>query len=214
MVRIMRKCSVKGCNGGKVSRYKDSDLFLCNKHRTQMARHGKIFRTRYDPNEIVILNDYAEIYLYNNKGEHIKSAIIDIEDVELCKQYKWCLTKDGYVLSYKNDTFLYLHRLLLGAKDNEYIDHINFNTLDNRKQNLRICTNAQNLQHRSKLTSLNTSGYHGIYFDKSRNKWKVEIQCNKKRITVGRFENIEEAISARKKYEEEIFGVYKSFAAL
>lgn len=210
----MHKCSVKECEGGGVSKYKDSGLYLCKKHRTQMDRHGKILRTMYDPNEIIILNDYAEIYIYNNKGEYIKSAIIDIEDVELCKQYKWCLTKDGYVLSYKNNTFLYLHRLLLGAKNNEYVDHINFNTLDNRKQNLRICTNAQNLQHRSKLTKINTSGYHGISFDKDKNRWQVEIQYNKKRKFIGYYKNIEDAIKARRQAEDKYYGEYKSFAAL
>lgn len=197
-----------------MTKYKDSGLYFCNKHRTQMDRYGHVFRTKYDSNEIHIMGDYAEIYLYNNEEEHIKSAIIDIEDVDSCKKYKWSLTKDGYVLTYKNGKYIYLHRLLLNAKEGEYVDHINFNTLDNKKNNLRVCTNAQNLQHRSKLTKINTSGYHGISFDKEKNKWQVEIQYNKHRKFVGYFKEINDAIIARKEAEEKYFGEYKSFAAI
>ncbi len=210
----MHNCSINGCNGKRVSKYRSSGLYLCNKHRTQMDRYGKIFRTKYDPNEIYELDNCGEIYLYNNRGEHIESAIIDMEDIGLCKGYKWSLTKDKYVLTYKNGMYIYLHRFLLDAKEGEYVDHINFNTLDNRKSNLRICTNAQNLQHRSKLTKINTSGYHGISFNKEKHKWKVEIQYNNHRKTIGYYKDINNAISARKNAEEEYFGKYKSFAAL
>lgn len=81
-----------------------------------MDRHGCIIRTKYDSNTINIRKDFAEIHLYNNHGEHIETTIIDIEDVELCKKYKWSLTKDGYVLTYKDGEYIYLHRLLLNAK--------------------------------------------------------------------------------------------------
>lgn len=179
-----------------------------------MDRHGHIMRTKYDSNTINIKSDFAEIYLYNNQGKHIETAIIDIEDVELCKRYKWSLTKEGYVLTYKDGKYIYLHRLLLNARAGEYVDHINFNTLDNRKINLRICTNAQNLQHRSKLTKINTSGHHGVSFDKERGKWHVEIQYNNHRKFIGYYKDIDSAIVARKQAEEKYFGEYKSFAAI
>lgn len=79
------------------------------------------------------------------------------------------------------------------------VDHINGNTLDNRKCNLRLCTNVDNLKNRINLPKNNTSGILGVRFRKDRNKWYSELQVNGKTIRLGSYLTKEEAIKARKK---------------
>ena len=69
------------------------------------------------------------------------------------------------------------------------------NRLDCRKSNLRDCTHSENLMNRDKNVN-NTSGHKGISWDKSRNKWMAGIKVNYKRISLGRFDDIQDAIKA------------------
>lgn len=152
---------------------------LCGKHYLQYKRHGKILnRTKYDSNEIKIDNDIAIIFLYNKTGDKIAESLVDKEDVEKLFPNKWCLDKNNYV---KNSKQEYLHRIILTAPEGVYIDHINGNTLDNRKENLRICTDGENVSNRTKLGTNNTSGILGVRFNNQRNKWYSEIQYQYKK---------------------------------
>lgn len=84
----------------------------------------------------------------------------------------------------------------MSCPDNMYVDHINGNRFDNRKCNLRICTNQENNFNTIKKTT-NTSGYKGVWFDKDRNKWVSEIKCNNIKVFLGRFNIIEDAVFSR-----------------
>ena len=86
-----------------------------------------------------------------------------------------------------------LHRFLLEPKQNEQIDHINRDTLDNRKQNLKICNNFINAQNKS-----NNNQYVGICWSKKYNKWRAYISYKSKQISLGYYKNIEDAKKARK----------------
>lgn len=94
-----------------------------------------------------------------------------------------------------------VHRIIMAdslTKELPMVDHINGNTLDNRKSNLRVCTHAQNMQNR-KMHKNNKSGYKGVYFqsdDNRRNPWRVEIKANKRRIQVGSYATAVEAAGA------------------
>ena len=180
---------------------------LCCKHYSQYKKYGKILRrTKYDPNEIRVKNDYAIIVLYNNSAEPIAEALIDKEDIDVVKNYKWCLDKNNYV---KNSKQEYLHRIIM-SETTMFVDHINGNTLDNRKSNLRVCSNADNLKHRVKLPSDNTSGVLGVRFRKDRNKWYAELQADGITHRLGSYTTKEEAIEARLKGELKYFKKYKS----
>ena len=98
-----------------------------------------------------------------------------------------------------------LHRLLLGAKDGDIVDHANRDKLDNRKQNLRIATPSENTQN-SKISKKNKTGFIGVWWDKDRKKWEVQIRLNGKSKKIGRFTNLEKAIKARLEAELEYFG--------
>ena len=101
-----------------------------------------------------------------------------------------------------------LHRFVIDVPKNKIIDHINHNVLDNRKNNLRICTQNDNAKNKSKQIN-NTSGRVGVTWDKQTNKWLAQIQVNGKNIKLGRFKNKEEAIRAREEAELKYFGEYK-----
>jgi len=124
-----------------------------------MERHGFILeRTIHDLNEIRIIENDAEIYLYNRENKLVNKTIIDAEDVIKINKYKWHLTNNGYV--YSEEIKMYLHRYLLNANINEEVDHIDRNPLNNKKENLRMCTQQQNTFNQSLRTD-NTSGVTG-----------------------------------------------------
>lgn len=86
----------------------------------------------------------------------------DIDDLPLVKKYHWHINTRGYVIS---NTLEYLHRIVMKPPLNKVVDHINGDTLDNRKCNLRICTPSNNSMNRMKQTN-NTSGVIGVNFFK------------------------------------------------
>lgn len=89
-----------------------------------------------------------------------------------------------------------LHRYVMNAPAHISVDHKNMNPLDNRKNNLRMCTKSQNGCNRG-IPSNNTSGIKGVSFDKQTNSWAAYIGINGKCLKIGRFKNIEDAKEAR-----------------
>lgn len=95
-----------------------------------------------------------------NKNEQF---FVDIADYDLIKNYCWSINRDGYIETRnpKTKKSIFLHRLIMGFPENEIIDHANRNTRDNRKSNLRLTTNKNNVRN-SPLRSNNTSEYTGV----------------------------------------------------
>ena len=96
--------------------------------------------------------------------------------------------------------FYYAHRiawLVISGEDplENQIDHINGDRLDNRSENLRVCTSAQNCRN-SRIRSHNTSGFKGVSRDITRNLWQAGIVVNGKRKTLGRYATRESAYDA------------------
>lgn len=97
-------------------------------------------------------------------------AIVDDEDYERVSKYKWCVSSDGYT---HNGTVGLMHRFIMGIDDpNLVVDHINHDTLDNRKKNLRVCTNQQN--------NFNSKPYNKIGYKGVTNKAKSDKRYRKK----------------------------------
>lgn len=152
-------------------------------------------------NKIVIKNDYAVLVLKKRCGE-IVECLIDIEEIEKLEQLgsSWSLKENNVPYVKTNividgvNTTLRLHRFIMGVTDrNIIIDHINFNTLDNRKSNLRIVTSAQNNQNRNGAQKNSKSGIRGVSWDKKTNKWRVTVKVNKRQICVGYFSDLKDA---------------------
>src|SRR5487761_1396692 len=111
-------------------------------------------------------------------------ALIDNDDYDAVKDYKWHVNPKGYILAYENRggkyTWIYLHRRILEPPKGFVTDHINGNRLDNRKSNLRYCTRRQN-GYNTGLRSNNTTGFKGI--SKIRNSFQARIFVNRKCIS-------------------------------
>jgi hypothetical protein len=128
-----------------------------------------------------------------------KQISFDTSDYDIIKNYKWYVVKDDktfYAQAHINrNATIKMHQLIIKCPSGKQIDHKNRNGLDNKKRNLRICTASQNCINRQK-TSKNKSGYKGVYFNKSNNKWHVQIVINKIRYHIGYFKTPESAYKA------------------
>lgn len=99
-----------------------------------------------------------------------------------------------------------IHRDILGIKDGSPVDHINGNPYDNRRVNLRICTPSQNSANSARKDS--NSGVRGVYFDKRRNRYLVQITKDNKTYTLGRVVDFNEAVRLRFEAEDRLFGEF------
>ncbi len=105
-----------------------------------------------------------------------------------------------------------LQRFIMNCTDgkNVCVDHINGNTLDNRKQNLRVCSRTDNTRN-MKLSKRNTTGYKGVAFYKRDSRWVARITVNRNRIHIGYYITPEEAAIA---YDENAIRYFGEFARL
>lgn len=123
--------------------------------------------------------------------------IIDKDDHAKISVHSWYLNgrkeKGFYLKSIVGGKHILLHRYILDAKDDEVVDHINGNTLDNRKENLRLCQRIENARNR-KINKTSTTGYKGI--SPCYNGFRARIWDGHKRIHLGVFPNEVEAYHA------------------
>ena len=136
-----------------------------------------------------------------------KEAIVDDEDYEWLSQWKWFISKRKYASRHFGDKLMYMHRMIMNTPSGMETDHINGNELDNRRENLRICTRKENARN-IKYNSNNTSGYKGVVWDKRNKKWRAQISYDKINKTLGRFENILDAVLAYDTAAKELFGAF------
>lgn len=161
-------------------------------------------------NKYKIMDNNVYVY-FNNIQDYF---ICDLDDFYKIKDFTWWAkySKWGYyAVATIGDKKVRLHRMIVNCPDGMQVDHINGNTLDNRKCNLRVVTNQQNSINSCKPSN-NTSGYKGVYLDKQRRKWVANIKVDYKTIYLGRFDNINDAIKAREEAEIKYFGEYRRVA--
>ena len=136
----------------------------------------------------------------------------DLEDYELIKDYCWCLSKTTHTIVARipnQNKNIALHQLIMGTYKkghNVQVDHIHHNRHDNRKSQLRICSNSQNQMNKDKPTT-NTSGHIGVSYSKKDNLWHSYIEKNGKRINAW-FHSYEEAVQWREEQAILIFGEF------
>lgn len=158
----------------------------------------------------------VEIPLYS-KGVRF-SCLIDQEDMPLISTRNWRTDNMRYAISEKQIKGLrkktYMHRLIMESHHHSIhkmeIDHINHNRLDNRKINLRVCSKTQNTTYDSKAQGC-SSIYHGVSFDRVRNKYKCQIWFNKKIVFSKRFETEIEAALQYNEIAKKYHGEYAKF---
>lgn len=156
---------------------------------------------------------YTRIVLHNGK-----EALIDLADFDRIAAFRWQFERREN-REYARRTIerggkfkvVRMHRFVLGLTDPKVlVDHINGDGLDNRRSNLRTCTNEENLRNRGP-TVRNTSGYKGVWFNRSANNWRAYIRVNGKAHHLGAFGTAREAADA---YDTAAIGHHGQFARL
>ena len=134
---------------------------------------------------------------HNCRGE---SFLIDEKDYELISQYHWYKGEHRYWCNQKLGSMSCF--LMKTNNENQVVDHVNGDTNDNRRSNLRLCTQSQNSmnRHYDKIVGVGRKG----------NKWRARIKIEQKLIYLGTFSTESEAIEARLKAEEKYFGEYQN----
>jgi len=161
-------------------------------------------RKRVYKNEYVDVGEHVELRIVSATEEVLYVAKIDHVDVEKVKQHHWCRRSNAQK-DYLSSNICLLHELIVGTVGGLIIDHINRDRCDCRKSNLRHVTPFENAINKGKQSN-NTSGYVGVSWDKGRSKWASHIKVNRKKKFLGRFEKLEDAVSARLDAERKYFG--------
>ena len=149
-----------------------------------------------------------EIALANGKG----MVKVDDSDYELVIAHKWSAhhgSTKTYAKARINNKIVAMHRLIMNVTDpTVQVDHINGDSLDNRRENLRICSNQENLRNRGAQAN-NKSGYKGVVCREGRkNPYIAQIAVNKKNIYLGSFECAEDAALAYDIAARDTFGEF------
>jgi hypothetical protein len=154
---------------------------------------------------------------HRKTSKNILYSKIDDEDYKKISEFKWSILTSGtgnkkYACrQYKKDRKIrriFLHRYIMNTEDNKIqIDHIDGNTMNNQKSNLRSCSHKENCYNK-KVPSNNTSGYKGVWLYK--NTWVASIQKDGIKYKCGRFEDKEKAKEAYNKKADELFGMFAS----
>lgn len=146
----------------------------------------------------------AEINLSNGS-----KALVSDADAQLVNQYRWRASKQSkgiYVLTKINKVTVYLHRLITNAPRGLEVDHINGNPLDNRRENLRICSRSENEQNKVKRKG--SSQYKGVFYAKREQRWIAKIQVNGRQTTLGYFKSEHDAARIYDAKARELFGAF------
>jgi hypothetical protein len=139
-----------------------------------------------------------------------KWAIVDEADYETVKGSSWrAMFTDGKWYALRGVNREAMHRVIMGARRGEIVDHQNGDSLDNRRCNLRVCRSVENSwnskPHRDKVTSK----FKGVAFLRDRGKYRAQIMCQSKKINLGDFPD---EVSAARAYDQAARRLHGNFA--
>lgn len=156
-------------------------------------------------NLYTIKDSYAELTIFSKK-HGTKIILVDIEDINKLKKISWCYHKSGYIQGRDMDNFgkkIYIHRFITDCPISLVIDHINRDPFDNRKQNLKICTQIENMNNLP-LYKSNKTGYKNVSYQKESDCFVVTIRKNGKNTTLCRRKRLKDAVKERNLYYKSI----------
>lgn len=198
--KIMWKCL---CDCGNVFIAQSTDLTKANGGTKSCGclKLEKIKESFCKTNKYDMENEYG--LGYDSIGNKF---YFDLDDYHTIKDIYWSKNRNGYFRGFLNGKEVILHRIIMGIEDeNLYIDHINHDRADNRKNNLRIVTPQQNSMNK---ISSKENRVLGVTLDKKTNKWKVLIGYKNRKIYLGYYENFDDAVRVRREAEMKYFGEY------
>lgn len=173
----------------------------CLAHESRLQQKGK----RLKLNHYDLSGEYGIGYCTNTGREFY----FDLEDYDKISNYHiWeCKSKSGYCRPYADSPIDKRKRPLHQIIKGKWQDHINRDPFDNRKINLRDCDNTRNI-YNSGLARNNTSGVTGVTWHKQNQKWRAFIQPDRRFISLGLYNDIDNAIRARLETEKKYFGKF------
>jgi hypothetical protein len=192
---------------------KDNDICGCFRYGDE----NPLDKDRWPKNDLPIytdrFGDYCKIPLTKNRF-----AKVDPEDYIWLSQFRWfCQVGSGRCYAARNTPAksrvrqkqMMMHRVLAGTPEELVCDHINGDGLDNRKKNLRNCTQQENnMNARSRE---HTSRFKGVYWKKMVGKWNAVIHFKGRRRNLGYFKD---EVAAAKAYDEKAKEIFGRFAYL
>lgn len=145
---------------------------------------------------------------------HGHTAIIDNEEYAKVKNYKWYVAKDkntyyvqAHIVLNDKKTTIKMHRIIMDAKRNQILDHIDGNGLNNQKINLRFCTNSENLRNAKKRNNT-SSKYKGVAWNCVHKYWQANIYVNGKLKSLGIYRDEYKAAKAYDRAAKKYFGEF------
>ena len=139
-----------------------------------------------------------------------KFALVDDADYDALAAVKWCAQTrphTTYAVRWSEGKVVLMHRVITAAPQGVQVDHINGDGLDNRRDNLRLCSNAEN-QH-NKRVQPHSSKYKGVWWDAPSGKWRAGIAINGRNKHLGYFTSELDAAHA---YDEAALKAWGEFA--
>jgi hypothetical protein len=134
-------------------------------------------------------------------------VLLDEADFVKLARHRWfALVRNGtpYAARTLNGKTVAMHRILMGDPAGLQVDHVNHDTLDNRRSNLRVCSQAENLRNRRSRTG--ASRFKGV--SPTGSKWRADIRQNGKGKYLGTFQTEEEASAAYDRAAREFYGAF------
>ena len=194
--KITRK--VCKCECGNVITVRRKDLVSGNTTSCGCSRRtGKLLQVLRERNSKY--NTYSiEDNVVTVSDAQGKTFLIDTEDLDKIQNKYFSVRTNGYVEMFYNGRHIKLHRLLTNCPNDKVIDHVNGITTDNRKCNLRICSQMENVWNRPCA---------GV--SKKNNGWQASISVSGKKIYLGVFHDRDEAIAVRRKAEIKYHGEFR-----
>lgn len=202
----MYKCEI--CGRESFKKIRMGGYTLCSKHMHQYHKYGYFLdnnpRTQKDLNDYTISDNEVIFNLYSGTtSEKIGEFTIDLEDIEKVKYHKWRLSHSHIVTglpakgTQRELSWVVLDLDNRNEKNKDIVvDHIDGNPRNNKKSNLRICSQGENLLNKSFMSN-NTSGFIGVSYRKDRNRYDPEIRLQGKRCHLGYTKTLEEAVYKR-----------------
>ena len=166
------------------------------------ARKGKV------PGNSLVVSDGVTAWVSLGKSQW---ATIDTQSFDLIRDCNWfgAPRKGGcYAHSKMNGITRIMHRVIADPPPDKLVDHINGNKSDNRRGNLRLCTNTENQWNRVTLPTTNKTGVIGVCWLTKQKRWRAAIEVNGAQKTLGWYKCFDDAVVARRAAEFLFFGAF------
>ena len=135
------------------------------------------------------------------------SFIFDAQDLNLVQGHRWRIDPYGYPVTRIEQKNYRLSRLILQPQNGLYVDHINGDTRDNRRENLRLASTVDN-QRNMRIPTHNSTGFKGVTYVRAKGRYRAQISINDRTKHIGYFDTSEEAARAYDTAARFLFGEF------